>query len=52
MDLILNAPVALLLQETTRPHMTAGGWIFMAAAWLFILTLTFYTFSKILRNKK
>ncbi|HYP02800.1 MAG TPA: hypothetical protein VER76_21625 [Pyrinomonadaceae bacterium] len=32
--------------------MTAGGWVFMIAAWLFILTLVYYTFSKVLRGNK
>jgi hypothetical protein len=40
-----GAPPAL------HPEMTSEGWVFMAAAWLFILTLTFYTFGKILKKK-
>lgn len=47
--------VMLLLQtaETTAPQpqqMTTGGWIFMAGAWLFILSLVYFTFSKVLRR--
>jgi len=33
-------------------EMTTGGWVFMGAAWFFILTLVYYTFSKVLRGKK
>jgi choline-glycine betaine transporter len=33
-------------------EMTTGGWVFMAAAWVFILTLVYYTFSKVLRGGK
>ena len=31
-------------------QMTAGGWVFMLGAWAFILTLVYYTFSKVLRG--
>jgi hypothetical protein len=31
-------------------EMTTGGWVFMIAAWVFILTLVYYTFSKVLRG--
>lgn len=48
---LIDIPVAFLLQDAARSHMTAGGWIFLAAAWTFILVLTFYTFSKILMKK-
>ena len=34
------------------PQMTAGGWIFMAAAWIFIISLTYYTFAKVLRGSR
>lgn len=49
--------VMLLLQtaETTAPQpqqMTTGGWIFMAGAWLFILSLVYFTFSKVLRRSR
>lgn len=30
--------------------MTGGGWVFMIAAFVFILTLVYYTFSKVLRG--
>lgn len=33
-------------------RMTAGGWLFMGAAWIFILALTYYTFSKVLGGGK
>jgi len=32
--------------------MTAGGWVFMIGAWVFILTMVYYTFSKVLRGGK
>lgn len=38
---------------TGRPadvEMTAGGWVFMISAWVFILVLVYYTFSKVLRG--
>ena len=47
---IIGAAV-VLLQGGQQPTMTAGGWVFMAAAWLVILVLVFYSFSKILSNK-
>ena len=54
--LILVAALALF-QEVGRPAkevqertMEPGGWAFMIAAWAFILVLTFYTFSKVLRG--
>ena len=47
--------VMLWLQNNTTglppsPEMTTGGWIFMAGAWLCILILVYYTFSKVLRG--
>lgn len=46
--------IALALLQTPPPNveMTAGGWAFMAMAWIFILALTFFTFSRILGNRK
>jgi hypothetical protein len=38
-------------QRAAVIEMTTGGWVFMAAAWVFILTLVYYTFSKVLRGK-
>jgi hypothetical protein len=32
--------------------METGGWVFMVGAWVFILTLVYYTFSKVLRGGK
>jgi hypothetical protein len=43
----------LILQATDslgHPEMTAGGWAFFAAAWIFILTLVIFTFKKVLGN--
>lgn len=42
---------AVILQASQSVHMTAGGWVFLIVAWIFILTLTFYTFGKILGKK-
>ena len=46
----------LILLQTTgsnaAPEMTTGGWIFMGGAWAGILSLVYFTFSKILRNAK
>ncbi len=46
-----------LIQAAARttevaPEMTIGGWIFMAAAWIFIISLTYYTFAKVLRGSR
>ena len=40
------APV--VARETQEQVMTGGGWLFMSAAWIFILVLVYYTFSKVL----
>jgi len=58
MSYFIGLAALALFQATERPAtqaaatMTTGGWIFMISAWAFILTLTFWTFSKILRPKK
>ena len=39
-------------QQAEGQVMSGGGWLFMSAAWVFILVLVFYTFSKVLRGKK
>jgi hypothetical protein len=52
MEMFINTPIAFFLQEAVRQQMTIGGWAFMAGAWIFILVLTFYTFSKVLFGKK
>ncbi len=58
MSYSIGLVVLALFQATERPatqaapSMTTGGWIFMISAWAFILVLTFWTFSKILRPKK
>ena len=56
---LIIATIFVLLQATGAPtgraadvHMTAGGWVFMISAWLFILVLVYYTFSKVLRGDK
>ncbi|HEY9283046.1 MAG TPA: hypothetical protein VIP46_06295 [Pyrinomonadaceae bacterium] len=40
------APV--VARERQEQLMTGGGWLFMSAAWVFILVLVYYTFSKVL----
>ena len=40
------APTAA--REQAGQLMTGGGWLFMSAAWVFILVLVYYTFSKVL----
>lgn len=53
MTLIIGTIFVLL--QTGRAAdvlMTAGGWVFMIAAWMFILVLVYYTFSKVLRGSK
>jgi hypothetical protein len=48
---LMIAPVAALAEQAAHVEMQPEGWLFMAAAWIFILSLTFYTFSKVLRKK-
>ena len=48
----LSVVLVLLQASGEHPTMTGGGWAFMAGAWIFILTLTFFTFARILRNRK
>lgn len=51
--LILTTALAFFQQAApqTEPQvLTGGGWLFMSAAWVFILVLVFYTFGKILRG--
>ena len=43
--------LVLLQQPTQQPQMTWGGWI-MALAWLLILALVSFTFSKVLGNRR
>lgn len=58
MSNVIGLIALALFQATERPSaetaatMTAGGWLFMISAWVFILALTLYTFGKILRPKK
>ena len=55
--LLASAALAFLLQgdaaakrAAATTEMTTGGWVFIVAAWAFILTLVYYTFSKVLRG--
>ena len=54
---LLIGMIFVLLQATggttgraADVQMTTGGWVFMISAWVFILTLVYYTFSKVLRG--
>jgi len=38
----------VVAREQQEQVMTGGGWLFMSAAWVFILVLVYYTFSKVL----
>jgi len=56
---LMTGMIFVLLQATGAQTgraadvlMTTGGWVFMIAAWSFILTLVYYTFSKVLRGGK
>jgi len=56
-NLILAAALALfqpaaptVARETQERVMETGGWVFLIAAWTFILVLVYYTFSKVLRG--
>ena len=40
------APV--VAREQQEQVMTGGGWLFMSGAWVFILVLVYFTFSKVL----
>jgi hypothetical protein len=48
---ILTSVLAFAQQQAKHIEMEPEGWVFMAAAWIFILSLTFYTFGKILKKK-
>jgi len=55
--LLATAALAVMLQSdaaakraVATTEMTTGGWVFMIAAWTFILVLVYYTFSKVLRG--
>lgn len=52
METVLFMLPGLLLQQAAGVEMTTGGWVFLIAAWVSILWLTFYTFSKVLTGKK
>jgi hypothetical protein len=43
--------LVLLQQPAQQPELTSGGWVFMALAWLLILALVFFTFSKVLGKR-
>jgi hypothetical protein len=50
----MNIALALALLQGPAPQveMTTGGWAFMVLAWLGILSLTFFTFSKVLGGRR
>ncbi len=57
MTLLATAALAVFMQgdaaakrAAATTEMTTGGWVFMFMAWAFILTLVYYTFSKVLRG--
>jgi choline-glycine betaine transporter len=47
-----DAAAPTVAREAQEQVMTGGGWLFMSAAWVFILTLVLFTFSKVLRGGK
>lgn len=51
---IASSFVMLFLQAARTAaepqRMTTGGWIFMAGAWFCILSLVYFTFSRVLRG--
>lgn len=40
-----------LMQQTEAQEMTPAGWAFLATAWVAIIIVTVWTFSKILGGK-
>ena len=44
--------LALFQQPPQHVEMTSGGWVFMALAWLLILSLVSFTFSRILGKRQ
>ena len=55
--LLLTAALAFLMQgdqaaqrAVATTEMRTDGWVFLIAAWVFILVLVYYTFSKVLRG--
>jgi hypothetical protein len=50
--MITTMALALLQQPPQHVEMTAGGWVFMILAWIMILGLTFFTFSRVLGNRR
>lgn len=49
----MGVAIAFLLQTQSAAaatEMTTGGWIFMAGAWIGIISLAVFCFSKILRG--
>lgn len=45
---IQDAATTAAAREQAGQLITGGGWLFMSAAWVFILVLVYYTFSKVL----
>jgi hypothetical protein len=46
--LIQEAAAPAAAREQAGQLMTGGGWMFMSGAWVFILVLVYFTFSKVL----
>ena len=45
---LMQEAAPVVAREQQEQVMTGGGWLFMSAAWVFILVLVYYTFSKVL----
>lgn len=45
---LIQEAAPVVAREQLEQVMTGGGWLFMSAAWVFILVLVYYTFSKVL----
>ena len=45
---LIQEAAPVVAREQQEQVMTGGGWLFMSAAWVFILVLVYYTFSKVL----
>jgi hypothetical protein len=47
---LIIAPLLIFAEEAAHVEMKGEGWLFMAAAWFFILTLVAFTFGKVLKK--
>jgi len=45
---LMQEAAPVVARERGEQVMTGGGWLFMSAAWVFILTLVYFTFSRVL----